>query len=179
MPTQAIEASCPRSTSGCWASPKRLLNFSNATIRSISVKNFDHDVDLFIDLYNRSLIVNWGFVPLEPPEGMRKLAESMRHLLIPQLTTFAEVEGRVVGAVFGMPDYNPRIKKINGRLFPFGVFTLLSKKKDFRRIRVIQHQCGPRVSKVGTRFVADVELGAQGTGDERARRGVLLDFGRQ
>ena len=124
------------------------LNFSNATIRSISVKNFDHDVDLFIDLYNASLIVNWGFVPLEPPE-MRKLAESMRHLLIPQLTTFAEVEGRAVGAVFGMPDYNPRIKKINGRLFPFGVFTLLSKKKDFKRIRVISINVVPEYQKWG------------------------------
>ena len=40
----------------------------------------------------------------------------MKHLIIPELTSVAEVDGKPIGAVFGMPDYNPRIKAINGRL---------------------------------------------------------------
>ena len=41
----------------------------------------------------------------------------------------AEVDGQVVGAAFGLPDYNPRIRQIDGRLFPFGLFRLLLRKR--------------------------------------------------
>lgn len=124
------------------------LSFSNAKIRPLNLQRFTEDVEQFIQLYNASLVVNWGFVPLEPAE-MRKLADSIKHLLIPELTLFAEVDGKAVGTVFGLPDYNPRIKRINGRLFPFGVFTLLSKKKDFPRARVISINVVPEYQKWG------------------------------
>jgi len=48
-----------------------------------------------------------------------------------------EIDGQVVGATFGLPDYNPRIRKINGRLFPFGFIHLLRNKRAIKRIRVI------------------------------------------
>lgn len=124
------------------------LGFSDATIRPLNLKHFSKDVEAFIRLYNASLVVNWGFVPLEPAE-MRKLAESMKHLLIPELTLFAEINGEPVGTVFGLPDYNPRIKRINGRLFPFGIFTLFSKKRDIRRIRVVSINVVPEYQKWG------------------------------
>jgi GNAT superfamily N-acetyltransferase len=108
----------------------------NAVIRPVSRKNFRADVDSFVDLYNRSLDVNWSFVPL-PENEMRTLADGLRHLIIPDLAMIAEVDGKAQGAIVGLPDYNPRVKAINGRLFPFGIFKLLSKKRDFKRIRVL------------------------------------------
>ena len=51
------------------------------------------------------------------------------------LVPAAEIEGEPVGGILGLPDYNPRIKAINGRLFPFGFIKLLSKKRDLTRIR--------------------------------------------
>jgi GNAT superfamily N-acetyltransferase len=120
----------------------------NAVIRPMNPKRFKEDVNLFVDLYNRSLIAMWGFVPL-PDVEMRALAASLQHLLIPELTVIAEVDGKGVGAIIGLPDYNPRIKQIDGRLFPFGVFRLLSKKKDIPRIRVLSINVVPEFQRWG------------------------------
>ncbi len=124
----------------------------NAVVRPISRKTFKADVDIFVKLYNRTLMVNWGFVPL-PDSEMRKLAASLEHLIVPEMVMFAEVEGEPVGAIIGLPDYNPRIKKIGGRLFPFGVFHLLSKKKDIKRIRVLSINVVPEFQRWGLGLV--------------------------
>lgn len=126
------------------------ISFSGATIRPLNKKQFAKDVDVFIELYNASLVVNWGFVPLEPSE-MRHLATSLKHLLIPDLTLFAEVDGKAVGTVCGLPDYNPRVKRIDGSLLPWhggGAFTLLS-SAGFERMRVISINVVPEFQKWG------------------------------
>lgn len=124
----------------------------NAVVRPIDPKRFMADVEKFVDLYNRSLVVNWGFVPL-PPREMRKLASSLKHLIIPELSVFADVDGQCVGAIVGLPDYNPRIKEINGRLFPFGFLRLLSKKRDITRIRVVSINVVPEFQRWGLGLV--------------------------
>jgi DNA-binding XRE family transcriptional regulator len=48
-----------------------------------------------------------------------------------------EVNGKPIGTVFCLLDYNPRIKAINGRLFPFGFLKLLWNKKAIKRMRAI------------------------------------------
>ncbi len=87
---------------------------------------------MFLDIYNYSLVGTWGFVPLGPEEADH-MAESMRYLIVPEMTSIAEVDGKPVGAVFGLLDYNPRIKQIDGKLFPFGWFRLLWNKKGSQR----------------------------------------------
>ncbi|MEX2120469.1 MAG: GNAT family N-acetyltransferase [Pirellulales bacterium] len=125
---------------------------SNAIIRPLDSARFMEDVELFLDLYNRSLVAMWGFVPL-PPDEMKKLASSLRYLLIPELTLFAEVDGQGVGTVIGLPDYNPRIKEINGRLFPFGFLKLLAHRKDMTRMRVISIAVVPAYQRWGLGLV--------------------------
>jgi GNAT superfamily N-acetyltransferase len=124
----------------------------NVVVRPLNRKRFKADVDLFVDLYNKSLIVNWGFVPL-PEREMRKLAEGLRLLLIPELTIIAEVDGQGVGAIVGLPDYNPRIKRINGRLFPFGIFHLLRKRAEIKRIRILSINVVPEYQRWGLGLV--------------------------
>ncbi|HEV3023701.1 MAG TPA: GNAT family N-acetyltransferase [Pirellulales bacterium] len=124
----------------------------NAIIRPLNTSRFRHDVDLFVDLYNRSLVAMWGFVPL-PPEEMKSLAFSLRWLLLPELTMFAEVDGVAVGAVVGLPDYNPRIKQIDGRLLPFGWFHLLRNRKGMKCIRVISINVVPEYQRWGLGLV--------------------------
>ena len=126
--------------------------FCQATIRPLNPKRFRQDVDQFVDLYNRALTDMWGFVPL-PESEVRKLAGSLQHLLVPEMTIFAEVKGQAVGVIVGLPDYNPRIKHINGRLFPFGVFHLLSKKREIKRIRVLSINVVPEFQRWGLGLV--------------------------
>lgn len=124
----------------------------NAVVRPVSRKHFRHDVDIFVGLYNRSLVAMWGFVPL-PDREMRKLADSLRHLIIPELAMIAEVDGQAMGAIIGLPDYNPRIKHIDGRLFPFGIFHLLGKQRDIKRIRVLSINVVPEYQRWGLGLV--------------------------
>ncbi|HEV3344616.1 MAG TPA: GNAT family N-acetyltransferase [Pirellulales bacterium] len=132
-----------------------------AVVRPTNRKTFRADVEAFIDLYNRTLTVNWGFVPL-PPGEMRKLATSLEHLIVPEMAVIAEVDGRPVGAIIGLPDYNPRIREIGGRLFPFGVFRLLSKKRDIKRLRVLSINVVPEYQRWGLGLVLMKALSPKG-----------------
>ena len=73
--------------------------------------------------------------------------------MVPELAIAAEVEGKMVGAAFGLPDYNPRIRQIDGRLFPFGIFRLLRKKHLIKRIRLISTNVIPEYHRMGLGLV--------------------------
>jgi hypothetical protein len=90
-------------------------------------------------------------------------------LIIPELAIIAEIDGKPVGAVFGLPDYNPRIKKIDGRLFPFGFLTLLS-RKPFKRFRAISTTVVPEYQMwgVGITLLAGLIPAVKATGLQEA-----------
>ena len=54
-----------------------------------------------------------------------------------------------VGSGFGLLDFNPIIKKIGGKLFPFGWFHLLMGKKNLECVRIISTNVLLRVPEVG------------------------------
>ena len=110
------------------------------------------DIELFLELYNRSFEAMWGFVPLTKHE-VAEFVRTLKYLVSPQLALIAEVEGRGVGVVLGLPDFNPRIKKIKGRLLPFGFLHLLAGKNDVRRIRVISINVVPEFQRWGLGLV--------------------------
>ncbi|NMC18821.1 MAG: N-acetyltransferase [Thermogutta sp.] len=123
-----------------------------ARIRYLNKRRFLEDVHLFLDIYNQSLTNTWGFVPMTESE-VRHMASALRWLMVPELALGVEVDGRMAGAVFGLPDYNPRIKKIDGRLFPFGFIHLLRNKRAIKRIRVISTNVLPEYQLLGLGLV--------------------------
>ena len=126
----------------------KIVERYNVKIRMLNKRRFLEDVELFLSIYNRSLINTWGFVPMTPAE-VRHMAKGLRWLMVPELALGAEVDGRVVGAVFCLPDYNQRIKEIDGRLFPFGFIHLLRNKRAIKRVRVISTNVLPEYQLLG------------------------------
>jgi GNAT superfamily N-acetyltransferase len=120
----------------------------NVKLRKLDPKRFDAEVRMFLDIYNKSLVGTWGFVPLSKGE-VDHVASAMKHLIVPEMTSVAEVEGRPVGAIFGLLDYNPRIRKIDGRLFPFGFLRLLWNRRAIKTIRLISTNVLPEYQKWG------------------------------
>lgn len=120
----------------------------NVKVRAINRKQFFNDVRTFVEIYNKSLPGQWGFVPLSTEE-VDHMAAGLKHLIVPEMTSIAEVNGEAVGAVFGLLDYNPLIKKIDGRLFPFGFLRLLTGKKKIKRVRIIAANVLPQYQKWG------------------------------
>ena len=117
-------------------------------LRKMDKKNFVHDVRLFLDVYNRSMIGTWGFVPLSVAE-IDHIAQEMKHLIVLDLTVVAEINDKPVGVMFALPDYNPRIKLIDGKLFPFGFMRLLSDRGAIRKVRAISTNVVPEYQQWG------------------------------
>lgn len=127
---------------------EQIVERLNLKLRPLNKSNFVEDVRSFLHIYNQSLGNTWGFVPLSDAE-VRHTADGLKHLMVSELALAAEVDGKMVGAAFGLPDYNPRIKKINGRLFPFGFLHLLRRKKDIKKIRLISTNVLPEYQLMG------------------------------
>lgn len=122
------------------------------TVRRADTKNFGKEVRTFLGIYNRSLPGQWGFVPLSPSE-VDHIASSMKHLIVPEMTSVCEKDGVPVGVVFGLLDYNPRIKAADGKLFPFGVFKMLWNRKKIQKIRLISTNVLPQYQGWGLGLV--------------------------
>ncbi len=131
---------------------EKITKYCGAKLRPMDTSRFIEEVEAFLDVYNKSLSNTWGFVPMTPGE-VRQQAAGMKQLLVPELAQMCEVDGRVVGAVFGLPDYNPRIREIDGRLFPFGFLRLLRKKHEIKKIRVISTNVLPEFQLSGLGLV--------------------------
>ena len=71
-------------------------------------------------------------------------------------------EGRMIGACFGIPDLNPAIQRINGRLFPFGFFHLLRAKRRATRVRLVSTNVMPEYQLMGVGVVLMRALVASG-----------------
>ncbi|MBQ9127894.1 MAG: N-acetyltransferase, partial [Thermoguttaceae bacterium] len=121
-------------------------------LRPLDKKNFEADVRMFLDIYNKSLSSTWGFVPFSDAE-LREMAASLKYLMVPELAIAAEIDGKTVGATFCLPDYNPRIKAINGRLFPFGFLKLLRKRSEIKKMRIISANVLPEFQMTGLGLV--------------------------
>jgi len=122
------------------------------TVRSLDRTRFAEEVRMFLDIYNSSLGGTWGFVPLSDGE-VQHMAKSLKHLIVPELALVAEVDGKPIGSVFCLLDYNERIKAINGRLFPFGFMQLLWNKRAIRRMRAVSTNVVPEYQAWGVGLV--------------------------
>lgn len=121
-------------------------------LRRLDRSRFDEEVRMFLNIYNQSLVGTWGFAPLSDKE-VDHMAASLKYLIVPEMTSVVEVDGKVVGSSFAMLDYNPRVKQIDGKLFPFGFIRLLMNKKAIQRIRVISTNVLPEYQKWGLGLV--------------------------
>ena len=124
----------------------------NLTIRKLDRKHFSRDVRTFLDIYNKSLPGQWGFVPMSEAE-LTHVSGGLKHLIVPEMTSIAEDDTGPVGVVFGLLDYNPLVREIDGRLFPFGFLKLLMKRKKIRRFRLISTNVVPQYQKWGLGLV--------------------------
>ncbi|MEM9352986.1 MAG: GNAT family N-acetyltransferase [Planctomycetota bacterium] len=163
-------------TSRLGAFGKSVVERFNVQCRPLDVKRFDEEVNLFLEIYNRALVSTWGFVPMSESE-VKKQGEGLRRLIIPELTIIAEVDNKPVGTVFGLMNYNPRIKKIDGRLFPFGFLKLLSNRKTMHQMRLISTNVLPEFQSwgIGVALVAALLPNALAWGVQEAEFSWVLE----
>jgi len=119
---------------------------SDVTTYKINMKDLKNEVRKIEDIYNSAWESNWGFVPLTTAE-FDYMAESLKMVVDPDLVMFAEVAGKPAGFTLSLPDFNQVLKKMNGRLLPFGFLKILTGKKKIDFLRVIIMGVKPEYQK--------------------------------
>ncbi len=128
------------------------LEGEDFTVRRFDRSRLDAEIRTFLDIYNRALDGTWGFTPLQPGE-VEHIAAEMGHIIAPEFTAFAMVDGHAVGVVLALLDYNQIIRKLDGRLLPFGIFRLLWGRKRINVARTMAMTMVPGYQQSGLAIV--------------------------
>ena len=115
---------------------EHLRKKQNIIFRDINMKKFWDEVDIIKQIYNDAWSRNWGFVPMTDDE-FHHLAVDLKSTIEPDLVFVAEYNDKPVGFCLTLPDLNQALKKINGRLLPFGLIKLMYYAKKVNQARVI------------------------------------------
>ncbi len=103
-------------------------------VRSMNPDRLEQEAQILKLLYNQTLESLWGMVPLTDVE-IEYLAHSLKRFGLPQLVLIAEVGDKPVGFSLTLPDINEVLRRMQGRIFPFGILKWLYHKRRIRTVR--------------------------------------------
>jgi GNAT superfamily N-acetyltransferase len=105
-------------------------------VRPIDMRRYDEEVRTLMDLSNGTITGNWGYSPVTEEE-VQAMAHDLKRVIQPKGVLFAEdPDGRPIAFAIAIPDVNFILKKIDGRLLPFGWLRLLWGVPRLRRYRM-------------------------------------------
>lgn len=113
---------------------ERVLQRRGLTMRNINLKKLDQEMVKIKVIFNEGWQENWGHYPLSDKQ-FDHIANALKVIVDARVCFMVEDHGRPVGCSVSLPDINPAVKKMNGRLFPFGIFHLLYGKKHSTGLR--------------------------------------------
>jgi GNAT superfamily N-acetyltransferase len=106
----------------------RVRKRHNPVVRPANMKRFREELEILKRIYNEAWERNWGFVRYTDAE-FDHLASELKLVVDPDVALFLELDGEVVGVAIGLPDINQVLKRMRGRLLPFGILHVLNRKK--------------------------------------------------
>jgi GNAT superfamily N-acetyltransferase len=106
------------------------------TIRRMSRRTLRADLDRFADVYNAAWSENWGFTPYGKKD-LDAYAQELQLVFDRNWFMVAETpQGDTAAVAITVLDVNQALKKMNGRLLPFGWWHFLRKGSYIDRVRV-------------------------------------------
>ncbi len=115
-----------------------IMRGNNLVLASPTVRDFSARSDEVMEIFNETWDDNWGHIPFTPKE-FRHILRELRPILRPDMIHLILDGERIAAFVINIPDLNPAIKKLNGRLTPWGILRLLyeAKFRPVRKVRVL------------------------------------------
>ena len=104
--------------------------------RRLDLARLGEEVELFRQVYNGSWSANWGFVPISERE-IAWTAAQLKQVLVPDMALFAELEGRPIGFFLCLPDLNPALRHLHGRITPWGLVRFLAARRRVDMVRLV------------------------------------------
>jgi GNAT superfamily N-acetyltransferase len=108
---------------------------AGVVVRGMRRRDLEAEIGRFMEVYNEAWGPNWGFVPITAEEVAFQ-AKNLKPILSEDWAMIAERDGDVVGAALTLPDFNQVLKKMNGRILPFGWWHFLTGRRKIDRVRV-------------------------------------------
>jgi GNAT superfamily N-acetyltransferase len=105
-------------------------------LRRMSRRSLRKDLDRFADVYNSAWSENWGFSPYDKKD-LDAYALDLQLVFDHHWFMVAETpEGDTAAIAITIPDINQVLKKMDGRLLPFGWWHFLRRNRIMDRVRV-------------------------------------------
>lgn len=150
------------------AAPERLTRIAARArqrylpvVRSADMRRFREEVRLLQRIHTAAWAENWGQVPYTDAE-ITHLANELKMIVNPELALFLEYENRPVGVCIAIPDLNQVLARFNGRLFPTGLYYLLTLKRRVNRARLVMLGVLPEYRRRGFEAVLIEEVMRRG-----------------
>lgn len=130
-----------------------LMKKYNFDVEKVDTSNLDREVDDIKKFVDRSIPKDW--VDVLPPsrEEIMELAKTLKLIGENDFLLLAKSQGTIVGICIAIPDYNPLFKKMNGRVFPFGIIKFLCGKRNMKCLRVLNLIVAEEFHKKGVPYV--------------------------
>jgi GNAT superfamily N-acetyltransferase len=97
------------------AAKERLATKHDFQVRHINKKRWETDLEIFRQVINETFTQEWEWHLVTSDEFL-EFFESMKPMVDPQQMVIAEVQGKAVGICIGIPDWNPFIRGLQGKL---------------------------------------------------------------
>lgn len=114
----------------------RIAEKQGITVRPVNMKSFSREMLIFKNIYNSAWERNWGFIPMTDEE-IEHMAMKLKSIIVPDLALIAECGGEPAGFMMFLPDVNYVLKRLNGRLLPFGICKALWHSRNIRDARLL------------------------------------------
>lgn len=105
-------------------------------VEKIDLKNIEREMKDVQQVVNEAMPKEWDdFIPPSDDE-IKLIAKQVVPFADPNLIYIARtLDNKPIGFNISLPDYNQVLSKLNGKLFPFGIFKFLYYKRKIDRIR--------------------------------------------
>jgi GNAT superfamily N-acetyltransferase len=120
-----------------WELSEQVESKHGIVLRKMTRRSLRKDLDTFAEIYNDAWKRNWGFVPYGKSD-LDAYAQEMQLVFDRNWFMVAERKdtGEAVGMAITVPDVNQVLKRMHGRLLPFGWLAYLRRKRYIDRVRV-------------------------------------------
>jgi len=122
--------------------PEKVLRVSvivekrGITVRPIRMNDFMAEMMIFKEIYNSAWEKNWGFVPMTDEE-LEYAGGRLKQIIVPEMTLIAEEDGKPVGFMGLIPDFNFVLKRMKGSMNPLSIAKALYYSKKIKDLRVM------------------------------------------
>jgi GNAT superfamily N-acetyltransferase len=114
---------------------KRAREEHGVKIRKMSRLRLRQEMDRFAEIYNAAWAENWGFVPYSK-QDLDTYTFDMHLAFSRNWFMVAERDGETIAVAITLPDLNQVLKRMKGRILPFGWWHYLNRNRICDRVRI-------------------------------------------